>query len=247
MAKPQPRKAMYLLPNMITLSAMACGLVDVTIATETDAYGSAATFVMFAAVLDLLDGRIARMTNTQSEFGVQLDSLSDAIAFGVAPALMMYAFALRQLGTLGLVVSCTYTACAIVRLARFNVHAAEDHGHGHGPGRFMVGLSVPVSAAILVALVGIDATTPLTLNSPDVAPLLTVAMVALGALMVSTVPFRSFKDLKFDASTIAIAAGLVGGAVAIWIAVSPAVALAALLVIYLSMGFIELGRRVIAR
>ena len=242
MATTTPPRAMYLLPNLITLSAMACGLIAVTFATVQDAHATAASFVMLAAFLDLLDGRVARMTNTQSEFGVQLDSLSDAIAFGVAPSLMMYAFALRPLGNLGLAACCAYTACAIVRLARFNVHASNKDG----PGRFMVGLSVPVSAAILVSLVGIHATTSLSLDGESAAPLLGGAMVVLGSLMVSTVPFRSFKDLKMDASTIAIMLGIIGGAVAVWVIWSPPVALAGLLGIYLAQGFVELVRRLVA-
>jgi CDP-diacylglycerol---serine O-phosphatidyltransferase len=235
---------MFLVPNLITLSAMACGLVAVTIANETQAFGTAAAFVLLGAILDSLDGRIARMTGTQSEFGVQLDSLSDAIAFGVAPALLMHAFALREFGSIGLAVCCVYAACAIVRLARFNVHAADSHDDG--PGRFMVGLSVPVSAAILVALVGIDVTTDVTLRGTARTLELAVAMTALGGLMVSTVPFRSFKDLRMDPSTLAIMAGIIGAAIGAWVVWTPAIALAGLLTVYLAQGFIELVRRTVA-
>jgi len=199
---------MYALPSLITLGAMACGINAMLAATHHGRPGLAVGWILGAALLDLLDGRIARMTNTQSDFGVQLDSLSDAIAFGVAPALVMYGFAMRGLGAIGTAVCCVYAACAIVRLARFNVAAARDHGDDDAPGRFMVGLAVPASAAVVVALVGIDAEGVADLQGPGIAPWLAATMIALGSLMVSTVPLRSFKDLRARPSTMAIIVAL---------------------------------------
>ncbi len=234
---------MYALPNLITLSAMGCGLTAVTIANDGGRFGTAAIFVMVAAFLDLLDGRIARMTGTQSEFGVQLDSLSDAISFGAAPALMMYTFALSEFGTIGLVVTATYTGCAIVRLARFNLKA----GQKEGPGRFMMGLSVPASAAILVALVGIDATTDVQLSGSAAPHALTATMLCLGALMVSTVPFRSYKDLSMNAATIATFVVLLAVFIGVSVVWSPAIALGGAMAIYVAQGFVEVGRRLLSK
>src|SRR6478609_4018569 len=141
-------KTLFLLPNLITLSSIFCGFDAIRLAArggEDDIY-RAAVLLIFAMIFDMLDGRVARMTKTQSAFGVQIDSLADVVSFGVAPAILTYRWALSDLGTLGLMVSFVFLACGAIRLARFNVLAMGNEKKPAKPGKYIVGLPIPGAA-----------------------------------------------------------------------------------------------------
>ena len=144
------RKLMFVLPNLFTVTSIFCGFYALTLcagdASPQHLY-QAALAIFFAAFFDAFDGRVARLTKTQSDFGVQLDSLADVVSFGGAPALLVYKWALAPLGFAGVFVSFAFAACGALRLARFNVQAASaDH-------RYFTGLPIPVGAGTLAAVV----------------------------------------------------------------------------------------------
>src|SRR5512146_2802627 len=148
------RKAMFVLPNLFTVSSILLGFYALTLCAgdaTPDELFRAALAIMFAMFFDAFDGRVARMTKTQSDFGVQLDSLADVISFGAAPALLVYKWALAPLGFAGVFISFAFAACGALRLARFNV-LAQRSAHGGG-GRFFVGLPIPLAAGMIVSLV----------------------------------------------------------------------------------------------
>src|SRR6476620_1353224 len=150
------RKTLFLLPNMITLSSIFCGFDSIRLsATSTgdDDYYRASLLLVYALFFDMLDGRVARLTKTQSAFGLQIDSLADVVSFGVAPALLVYKWSLAQRGTVGIVVAFTFAAAGAVRLARFNVLSMGESGQPTKPGKYIVGLPVPGAAGILISLV----------------------------------------------------------------------------------------------
>lgn len=188
---PKPRRGIYLLPNLFTTAALFSGFYAV-IAAIGGRYVDAAIAVFVAGILDALDGRVARLTNTQSAFGVQYDSLSDMCSFGLAPALVMYTWSLSTLkaygplwGRVGWSAAFIYAACAALRLARFNTQV------GVADKRYFQGLASPAAAGLLMAFlwaasdIGLDGT-----MVQFVAPVLTVLA---GGLMVSRVRYWSFK------------------------------------------------------
>jgi len=171
------RKGIYLLPNLFTTSALFSGFFAV-VAGINGEFTSAAVAIFIAMVLDGLDGRVARMTNTQSEFGAEYDSLADMISFGMAPALVAFTWILQDIGKTGWVVAFLYVACAALRLARFNVQIGS-----------------PSAAALVAASVW-------TFHSFDADAfgfklLMLVVVGAAGILMVSNIRYYSFKDLDF--------------------------------------------------
>jgi CDP-diacylglycerol--serine O-phosphatidyltransferase len=190
--KAPPRKGIYLLPNLLTTGAMFGGFYAIVAAMQGK-FEAAAVAVFIAMILDGLDGRVARMTNTQSEFGAQYDSMADLISFGVAPGLVMYQWALVHLqasgaawGKAGWLSAFVYVACAALRLARFNVQI------GKVDKRFFVGLPSPASAALMVGMVWVFHDLDVTGRNVQVPALLLT--LAAGLLMVSNVSFYSFKD-----------------------------------------------------
>lgn len=179
------RRGIYLLPTCFTTGNLFCGFFAI-IEAGRGRFGMAALLIVIAGILDGLDGRIARLTGTTSEFGVQFDSLADIVSFGVSPALVAYYWALTPLGRRGWMVAFLFVACAAVRLARFNIQ------HGAADRRFFAGLPSPAAAGSIATLV---------YAFPEVPPersyaLGVAALVVIPALlMVSTVRYRSFKDL----------------------------------------------------
>src|ERR1700691_857971 len=147
-------KLMFVLPNAFTVSSIFCGFYAMTLcsgnATQQDLY-QAAVAIFFAMFFDGFDGRVARLTKTQSQFGVELDSLADVISFGVAPGVLAYRWALAPLGFLGIFIAFSFAACGALRLARFNV-LAQRATHASAS-RFFIGLPIPLAAGILVSLV----------------------------------------------------------------------------------------------
>jgi CDP-diacylglycerol--serine O-phosphatidyltransferase len=179
-------RGVYLLPNLFTTAALFAGFYAIVAAIGAK-YEAAAVAVFIAMVLDGLDGRVARMTNTQSEFGAEYDSLSDMISFGLAPALVMYLWSLQGMGKLGWLAAFIYTAGAALRLARFNTQI------GIADKRFFQGLPSPSAAAIVTGMVwvGYD----YGLEGSQVTWAAFILTVAAGLLMVSNVRFYSFKEL----------------------------------------------------
>src|SRR2546423_6905147 len=146
--RPRFQRGVYLLPSLLTLGNLFCGYACVVYAMRGE-YETAAPFIGFAIVLDMLDGRIARMTGTTSEFGVEFDSLADIISFGVAPAILSFAWGLSSLGRLGWAAGFLFVAAAAMRLARFNIQSARPGGDK----RYFVGLPSPAGAAVPAATV----------------------------------------------------------------------------------------------
>jgi len=186
------RRGIYILPNLFTTGVLFGGFYAIVQAMNTR-YEHAAIAIFVAMVLDGLDGRVARLTRTQSEFGAEYDSLADVVAFGAAPALVMYEWALRPLGRLGWIVAFAYCAATALRLARFNVmHDVVDK-------RFFQGLPSPAAAALVAGFVWIAD----DLNLQRTEWLYAVACVATlfaAITMVTSVPFYSFKDINFRRS-----------------------------------------------
>jgi CDP-diacylglycerol--serine O-phosphatidyltransferase len=183
------RRGVYLLPSMFTMGSMFCGYACIVHAMRGE-FATAAPFIGFAIVVDMLDGRIARMTGTTSAFGVEFDSLADIISFGVAPAILAFAWGLQPLGRLGWAAGFLFVAAAAVRLARFNIQA------GSTDKRYFVGMPSPAAAGIPAATVyaypwGFH-------GSVEALPVLAMVIVP-ALLMVSTIRFRSFKNLDLQA------------------------------------------------
>ena len=183
------RRGIYLLPNLLTLGALFAGFYAV-IAGMQGNFNEAGWAILIAAVCDGLDGRIARLTNTQSAFGAEFDSLSDMVSFGVAPALIMFSWALQPLGQVGWAASFIYMSCAALRLARFNVQL------GTVDRRFFVGLSSPLAAG-LVTFVPWVAYKYGFVMTPLGSYLAAVLTVFAGLLMISNYKYFSFKELHF--------------------------------------------------
>jgi CDP-diacylglycerol--serine O-phosphatidyltransferase len=191
------RKGIYILPNLFTLAALFGGFYAIVMAMN-GRYDLAAVGIFCAMVLDSLDGRVARMTNTQSAFGEQMDSLSDMVSFGAAPALISYEWALRDLGRWGWFAAFVYCACAALRLARFNVNT------GVVDKRYFQGLPSPAAAALLIGFIGL--LTESGIKGTGVlwgmpVPWITFGFaVYAGLTMVTNVPFYSFKEFGMKRS-----------------------------------------------
>lgn len=182
------RKGVYLLPNLFTTGALFSGFYAI-VAAMNGMFEQSAIAVFVAMILDGLDGRVARMTNTQSEFGAQYDSLSDCISFGVAPALVSYAWSLSSMGKIGWMVAFVYAACAALRLARFNVQIDTADK------RYFTGLPSPAAAAVVAGMVWFGSDHQLEGHSIDIVAALITAFAAV--MMVSNVKYNSFKELDF--------------------------------------------------
>ncbi|MFL9922678.1 CDP-diacylglycerol--serine O-phosphatidyltransferase [Herbaspirillum lusitanum] len=193
-------RGIYLLPNAFTTAALFCGFYAIVMAMNLKFdYASIAIFV--AMVLDSLDGRVARMTNTQSEFGAQYDSLSDMVSFGAAPALVVYEWSLRGMGKLGWLAAFVYCAGGALRLARFNTNIAVVDK------RYFQGLPSPAAAALVAGFVWLM--DDLRFAGTDLSWASWVITLYAGITMVTNVPFYSFKDVNFRKPVPFIAALLV--------------------------------------
>lgn len=180
-------KGVYFLPNLFTTSALFAGFYAIVSAMNGH-FEAAAIAIFVAMVLDGLDGRVARMTNTSSAFGEQYDSLSDMVSFGLAPALVMFSWALNDLGKLGWAAAFIFSACAALRLARFNTQI------GVVDKKYFVGLASPPAAAIIASIVWTGHRGDVALPTAAFAAVITILA---GLLMVSNVRYFSFKDLDF--------------------------------------------------
>lgn len=205
MDRPKLSKGIYVLPNLVTLAALFCGFYSIVMAIN-NRFEQATIGLFWAMVLDSLDGRVARMTNTQSAFGEQMDSLSDMVGFGAAPALIAYEWALRPLGRWGWIAAFVYCACGALRLARFNVNTAVVNK------RFFQGLPSPAAAAVVAGFIWLTNDMIQVHNSHPVfsqlftwlgvqsvdrdhfAWLMFAITLFAGLSMVTNIPYYSFKD-----------------------------------------------------
>jgi len=246
------RKSLFILPNLFTLSSIFCGFYAILLcgngASDDDHY-RAALLIIFAMFFDTVDGRVARMTRTQSAFGVQLDSLADLVSFGLAPALLVYSWALAPLGTLAVAACFTFVAAGAIRLGRFNVLAMRSDGSPKTPDKYILGLPIPGAAGILVSLVAANHAVSGGLPSSPI-PILCV-VIALSFFMVSTIRFRSFKDLRMTWRTLLLMTFAIGSSVVIALKLHLSFALGWLLTSYVAIGLIEsifrLSRRALRR
>lgn len=184
--KPRP-KGIYILPNLFTTASLFAAFFAIVQALS-GSFDHAAIAILVSMILDALDGRVARLTHTESEFGTQYDSLVDMVAFGMAPALIMYVWALSGLGKLGWLGAFLYAAGAGLRLARFNVQVGTQDK------RYFRGLPSPAAAGLVTGFIWVLHT--YGVPGRDISLLALVVTIAGGLLMVSNVRFRSFKDLN---------------------------------------------------
>jgi CDP-diacylglycerol--serine O-phosphatidyltransferase len=227
------RKGIYILPNLFTLAALFGGFYAVVMAMN-QRFDMAAAGVFVAMVLDSLDGRVARMTNTQSAFGEQMDSLSDMVSFGAAPALIAYEWALKGLGRWGWIAAFVYCACAALRLARFNVNT------GVVDKRYFQGLPSPAAAALVTGFIWLM--NDYLVKGYEVAWIMFAFALYAGLTMVTNVPFYSFKDVSMKKSVPFAVIVLIALGIAI-INIDPPVVLFVLFCIYGLSGYVLYGWR----
>ena len=221
------RRGVYLLPSMFTMANLFCGYACIVHSMRQE-LSTAALFIGFAFVLDMLDGRIARMTGTTSAFGLEFDSLADVVSFGVAPAILSFQWGLQPLGRIGWAAGFLFVAAAAVRLARFNIQSGSQDK------RYFVGMPSPAAACVPAATVFAY---PQGFQSATHA-LAVLAMVIVPALtMVSTIRFRSFKTFDLQARRSSAVLVLVAIGLAL-LAAEPQYVLVAMAYTYLASGFI---------
>jgi CDP-diacylglycerol--serine O-phosphatidyltransferase len=249
------KKALFILPNAFTVASIFCGFLAIMLASRAwlqgddaaslgagffdrllavrgaEAFDRAGICLFFAAFFDAFDGRIARLTRTQSDFGVQMDSLADVISFGVAPAIVVYNWALAPLGLPGLVASFGFCACGAIRLARFNVLAARGGG---GSSKYFIGLPIPGASSMLISVIMAQSWALGTGVEQHTSVL--VLVVILSYLMVSRIRFRTFKDFRPRMRTAPILLALVAA-----IVLGVALFKARLALVFLVGGYVALG------
>jgi CDP-diacylglycerol--serine O-phosphatidyltransferase len=189
--RPVPRhKSIYILPNLFTTASLFAGFWGILSAAKGTAAGFVfcALAILFSALMDALDGKVARLTNTTSEFGVQYDSLADLAAFGVAPAFMIYQYALHTFNMWGVAAAFLFTVCGALRLARFNTAAPSADK------RFFTGLPIPAAGCALASIVLINPSLPEFLQN-NIGHIALFCTATLAFLMVSRIRYASFKEL----------------------------------------------------
>jgi CDP-diacylglycerol--serine O-phosphatidyltransferase len=229
------QKAMFVLPNLFTASSIFCGFYALALSAAGEShpyrFTQAGLAILFAFFFDAFDGRVARLTKTQSEFGMQLDSLADVVSFGAAPALLLYKWALAPLGIWGLLVSSLFAVCGALRLARFNVLAYRHEGLN----KFFVGLPIPFAAITIVSLVLVREPSG---APPPPVPLLIVS-VFLSYLMVSNIRYR--KVARLTRRTAAVVFLVTGAMVVAALLATPAAVLVVFQATYILVGLAEQG------
>lgn len=201
--KPVVSRGVYLAPNLITTLSLLSGFFSILSSTQGHFY-KASLAIFLSAILDGADGRVARMLNAQSPFGEQYDSLADMLAFGVAPAILIYSFALQPLGRVGIGCAFIFTACAAFRLARFNVQIGEVDK------KYFVGLASPLAAILVTSavMVAIDHNHWIGQYDGQVMVIAAIWVVICGLLMVSNIKYYSFKE--FDRKKVPFVALIIG-------------------------------------
>ena len=229
-------RAMFVLPNLFTLSSVLCGLYAILTCLhstyDTD-LSKACLAIFFGAFFDMADGRVARLTKTQSEFGVQLDSLADAVTFGVAPAVLAYSWGLRDLGLPGGLFCFAFLACGLIRLARFNVLAANSTEQDP----YFLGVPIPLAAGTIISLIWTFIQFDFLREKTHTV--VSAFMLFLAVLMVSNVRYRNFKKLKANGQTIGIIIASLAAFLLIAICIQASVAIFVSFSAYLILGLIE--------
>ena len=234
------KKSLFILPNLFTLSSVFCGFYAVVLASagaSDDQFYRAALLIIFGMFFDAIDGRVARLTRTQSAFGLQLDSLADVMVFGMAPAVLVYNWSLHPLGAVAAAACFAYVGAGAVRLARFNVLSMSNDGAPKKPDKYILGLPIPGAAGILVSLVAANHAVAGGLASSPLPVL--IVLLALSFFMVSTIRFRSFKDLRMNLRTLLLVGVALGSSVVLALKLHIAFALGWLLVSYVAIGLVE--------
>jgi CDP-diacylglycerol--serine O-phosphatidyltransferase len=181
-------RGIYLLPNLFTTAGLFSGFYAI-VASMNDRFIEAAVAIFIAMIFDGLDGRVARLTNTESDFGAEFDSMADIVSFGMAPALVMYNYALADLGKVGWLAAFIFVAGGALRLARFNTNL------GSSDKRFFQGLAIPSAAAIVAGLVWVG--TEYGIEGADIGGIAAVITICSGLLMVTNFRYHSFKDVDW--------------------------------------------------
>jgi CDP-diacylglycerol--serine O-phosphatidyltransferase len=234
----------YTAADAFTIGNAACGTIAIFLCLDYLAddnrrfLWTASLLLPLALVCDVLDGHVARLDKRRQSFlGADLDSLADVISFGVAPSLLVYKWSLFQKGTFGLVVAFTFAAAGAVRLARFNVLSMNESGKPTKPGKYILGLPVPGAAGILISLVVANHAVGGDLPK-YVYPLMGLTGF-LAFLMVSTIRFRSFKDLRLNARSVGLVLFAVVSSAIVSLQTKPAFVLVWLLGFYVVIGLVE--------
>ncbi len=221
-------RKIYLVPNFVTTANMFCGFYSIVASIKGD-YISAAWAVMAAAVFDMLDGRVARLAKATSQFGVEYDSLSDLVSFGMAPAVLLYQWALAPFGRLGWLAAFLFMACGALRLARFNVNT------GILPKGYFQGLPIPMAAGMIATFIIFSQALGLAVEREQIA--VVTLTLGLASLMVSTIRFPSFKELNWR-SRASFGYLMVGVLAMILMAVRPEITIFLVLSSYVSLSLI---------
>lgn len=217
-------KGIYLLPNLLTTSALFAGFYAI-VAGMKGYFDTAAIAIFIAMIADSLDGRVARLMNLQSPFGAQYDSLSDMVASGLAPALMLYSWSLVHLGKIGWLIAFLYTAATALRLARFNTQVADK--------RYFQGLPCPAAAGLMASIVWMASNNDFE-GATLVMPI-AILSICVAALMVSNIRYSSFKEVDFKGK-VPFFAIVVAVFIITAVALQPAEMLAAIFAIYVGSG-----------
>jgi CDP-diacylglycerol--serine O-phosphatidyltransferase len=223
------KKGIYILPNGLTLCGMFFGFFSILSSIRGN-FVHAAWFIMIATVFDGLDGWVARLTHSNSRFGIELDSLSDLVAFGVAPAVLLYKWSIAPFNRIGIAAAFLFTACGALRLARYNVQMGSTES------KAFTGMPIPGAAMVVATLVLFYS--ELNHGIPDKSPYILFLTVVLSLLMVSTLRFHGLKELDFSRRKpfwilVAIVLGLVV------IVIHPQIALFVFAMVYLAVGIVE--------
>ncbi|WP_206484043.1 CDP-diacylglycerol--serine O-phosphatidyltransferase [Thalassotalea sp. G2M2-11] len=221
-----PTKGIYLLPNLLTTAGLFSGFFAV-VSSMNGHFEHAAIAIFVAMIFDGLDGRVARMTNTQSEFGAEYDSMADMVSFGIAPGLVAYNWALDDMGKFGWLAAFIFVSCAALRLARFNTQV------GVADKRFFQGLASPAAAGVIASIVWVG--TEYQLNGHDYGLIMGIITIVTGLLMVSNFRYNSFKEVDWKGKVNFVVVLLIV-LVFVIVAASPAELLCAIFVLYMASG-----------
>lgn len=226
MSESSPTRGIYLLPNLLTTAGIFSGFYAI-VASMNGQYEKAAIAIFVAMIFDGLDGRVARMTNTQSEFGAEYDSMADMASFGIAPALVIYNWALSSLGKFGWLAAFVFVVAAALRLARFNTQV------GVADKRYFQGLASPAAAAVIASIVWVGS--EYQINGHDFGFILAPITIISGLLMVSNFRYNSFKDVDWKGKVNFVVILLIV-LVFVVVAASPAELLCVVFVLYACSG-----------
>jgi len=230
------RRTFFILPNLFTLSSVFCGFFALALCSgeaHTEQLYQAALAICFGFFFDTFDGRVARLTKTQSALGLQLDSLADVITFGAAPAMLVYKWGLTRFGLWGVFIAFLFVAAGALRLARFNILSADTHK----PGKYMLGLPIPAAAGVVVSLVVVHHKVGgnQVYSQGGIAALI----VILSYLMISRVRFRSFKDLRLTRKSLAVIFLIIACGIIITMKLRASFIFLGLMSAYLALGLTE--------